>query len=1651
MDTPEAETRTGDYHLKRLLGRGSFSEVYLGEQLSTGKAIVFKRLHMSFSPDDLVLFVSVMRVYAALLHPHLVRILEIGQSSSEPFIVMEYASAGSLRQRHLPGAQVQPEVVMTYVRQIEGALQHLHRQGRPHLNLKPENVLLKEDGALVLSDAGLLSVPVLHRQRMEQRSGSAAYLAPEQILGEPLLTSDQYALGCMLYEWLTGEPPFRGSFDELCAQHLYAPPLALSRRLAALSPRLAATGLVIERALAKDPLQRFPSIEVFAQELDRAWQEGSATPAEVITAGAQVRAEPSSAAAALPPPASSMQTAGVPPRLCRLCRQPLPAEMRGSCPACGYPADPLQEQHLLETVLPVLHPLARAGMAMVPVGGLAQLTLPALLLLRREAQYGRARLSLAQLIDAYARRLGEVRQLTAARQQRVASAPPARAAAPAGMRSPLMGVPSHATAFGAPPRTAVSSGGARSGQPAALVRTSGAPTGSSAASAPPVCLPPRRSPVAILRPLIESPTALMVALGTFLLVIAILVLPFAFRGSPLPLPVTAGAQAFFALMVVVTSRSTRFREFTGIYATFFAITVPLLALDLFQGALITNFWWLVTLAALYAAATYGALAVYQRFSPFAILAAVALIIACITLVIAVTADPHWVTGVLLVLALVQLEALPHVGAGRPSPLERLFATSWEVLRPAMAFSSQLLAFGIIGIYGLLTLFLLLAGLWSPVGSGAILLLSLLSLLTPGTALVALLLALVWLIRYTGRRQWREGHHAIALHLVPCALLPSYAYGAGLPLVGQPGLQLLTGLALLALALFYEASARLAPEWFWLYLRPDRALRFLRLALLVLLPLWLVPGIWLDLLKTATLGNLPILAPSPLLVTDGGVLVVGAALAGMMLLAPAPEVNAAGRHETVQLSPWWLLLVGLLVIWGYAAIGMGLNWLGTLSLWWLLLLASLLITFNWGVRRRFGVRWSAPGDLLTLAVVALVVAMAVMLASYPGASDAGAGELALLVVSLGLYGVLLAQRRSLWLFLPWLSALLWAEHVSSARALLVAGLLLPIVAAVVRRMMPAPQVHQQPAVHSRELLNTPWQWDWPLSTLALMSGLVLVLSPILSQAALSISPTLFWPPAVSEALVLAICWYLAALLGRDRSWVWPAALFALIALLQANQAFWVLSVVAAGTGLVGSLVSRLPGRRWAVPWYVVAAISMSLVLRDALKPPWWFYGPFVLSALAGVAMLVALIEALPEILWLVPVFAAVASYTALWVYPAGLNPAYIVLLPAGALLCAALAPVLGIQMLRVAPATEGTRRRRGLRERSVAPLYTAALVFAGATGLAFWEPQSAAFQLPIALLMLLYALVAFVVVVREHFPLGASVVIGLSLWGAALLLSRSADGLALVALGSLLTALLADRLIKVADDRWPVHLRSIVRPSWGLIWVPLLLLAWVGVGFVRPSLVAYLPQALQGWWLALVALLIYLSALLLRQAVVGWIAVPLLAVALLAPLLRSDVSGLSLCCGVCILGSVLLRLSSRHLASPDEHWLRLAYEAPLALGSGLAVVATGVAGNLSPHTLLATQAGLLLLAGTLALWLYARQSDQPLLTLPGAPLGIWGLLLVQSGPAYRWQSSQISSHLMITLIAVLAWLLALLMPATGSRRQSAGHSSVSSSTGRQTDD
>lgn len=259
----------GDYRLRLWLGGGAFGNVYLAEHVRDGQQVAIKILQTRLSQaHDLHTFINEARTIR-LRHPHIMPLLDFGIGQDEiPFLVMEYAPRGTLRDRYPKGTRVALPSVIEYTTQMAAALQYAHDQHLVHRDVKPENMLVRSDEMILLSDFGIATTAhSTYSPTGREMAGTVSYMAPEQLAGKPRAATDQYALAVVAYEWIAGHLPFHGTVIEIVTQHATQTPPSLVAQVPGITHEVDA---VLLKALAKDYKERFPSVQEFATALQEA-------------------------------------------------------------------------------------------------------------------------------------------------------------------------------------------------------------------------------------------------------------------------------------------------------------------------------------------------------------------------------------------------------------------------------------------------------------------------------------------------------------------------------------------------------------------------------------------------------------------------------------------------------------------------------------------------------------------------------------------------------------------------------------------------------------------------------------------------------------------------------------------------------------------------------------------------------------------------------------------------------------------------------------------------------------------------------------------------------------------------------------------------------------------------------------------------------------------------------------------------------------------------------------------------------------------------------------------------------------------------------------------------------------------------------------
>ncbi len=272
------ETFIGKYRVKAELGRGGMGAVYLAEQPGLGREVAIKALIQPPTGDPVGLkrFLQEAQVMARTSHPNLVQVHDLELLGTTNYIVLEYVRGRSLRQWLQAGSALPPPQVFAVMHGVLQALDYAHRRGIVHRDMKPENVLISDEGMVKVADFGIARLmdetgAGATATRTGTTVGTPQYMSPEQVASSKVDgRSDLYSAGVMLYELVTGQPPFTASAEDgpftLMAKHVQAPPQPPSVFRPGLNLELER---VVLKALAKRPVDRFQTGADFDAALSR--------------------------------------------------------------------------------------------------------------------------------------------------------------------------------------------------------------------------------------------------------------------------------------------------------------------------------------------------------------------------------------------------------------------------------------------------------------------------------------------------------------------------------------------------------------------------------------------------------------------------------------------------------------------------------------------------------------------------------------------------------------------------------------------------------------------------------------------------------------------------------------------------------------------------------------------------------------------------------------------------------------------------------------------------------------------------------------------------------------------------------------------------------------------------------------------------------------------------------------------------------------------------------------------------------------------------------------------------------------------------------------------------------------------------------------
>jgi serine/threonine-protein kinase len=315
MTDQQPTTVGGRYQLGELLGRGGMAEVRKGTDTRLGRVVAVKRLRTDLASDATfqARFRREAQSSASLNHPAIVAVYDTGEEPasdgsgvSQPYIVMEYVAGRTLRDILREGRKILPERALEITSGVLSALDYSHRAGIIHRDIKPGNVMLTPSGDVKVMDFGIARAISDASSTMTQTAavvGTAQYLSPEQARGETVDSrSDVYSAGCLLYELLTGRPPFVGDSPVAVAyQHVREPAVPPSDHDTSLPPEIDA---IVMKSLAKRVEDRYQSAAAMRSDIERylAGRPVQAPIPEPVPSGPPSYPDRTMVAAPLPPP-----------------------------------------------------------------------------------------------------------------------------------------------------------------------------------------------------------------------------------------------------------------------------------------------------------------------------------------------------------------------------------------------------------------------------------------------------------------------------------------------------------------------------------------------------------------------------------------------------------------------------------------------------------------------------------------------------------------------------------------------------------------------------------------------------------------------------------------------------------------------------------------------------------------------------------------------------------------------------------------------------------------------------------------------------------------------------------------------------------------------------------------------------------------------------------------------------------------------------------------------------------------------------------------------------------------------------------------------------------------------------------------------------
>jgi len=282
-------TLGGRYRVEHELGRGGMAKVFRGTDTVLSRTVAVKVLAPQFADDQgfVERFRREAQAAARIGHQHIVSVFDTGSDDGVHYIVMEYVEGRTLAEFLAGGGRIMPDRAIGIAQDVCRALEAAHAQGVVHRDIKPGNIMLNPHGEVKVTDFGIARLTTTTETLAQTAAilGTASYLSPEQAQGQPVDgRTDIYSLGCVVYEMVTGRPPFLGDTPvAVASKQVLEQPVPPSRLNADVTPALDA---VILRALAKNPADRYQSAEEMRADLDRAKRGLPVEATPLLAAGA---------------------------------------------------------------------------------------------------------------------------------------------------------------------------------------------------------------------------------------------------------------------------------------------------------------------------------------------------------------------------------------------------------------------------------------------------------------------------------------------------------------------------------------------------------------------------------------------------------------------------------------------------------------------------------------------------------------------------------------------------------------------------------------------------------------------------------------------------------------------------------------------------------------------------------------------------------------------------------------------------------------------------------------------------------------------------------------------------------------------------------------------------------------------------------------------------------------------------------------------------------------------------------------------------------------------------------------------------------------------------------------------------------------------